>query len=306
MTEFRSCLETGQFVITSELEPPKGVDLRKAIEYAKSLEGKVHAVNITDSPMANMRMSPIAVAHVVKHETNLDAIFHLTCRDRNIIGLQSELLGAYALGVKTILILTGDHPEKGDHPLAQGVYEVDSLGLVEIANRLNQGYDWQGNELAGATDFCIGVAANPCAPDLDMEVWRLTRKLEMGAHFVETQPVYEIESLYRLISRIEHLNVPVIAGVLPLKSEKMATYMSRNVPGIHIPEWLARRVKEQGRNAGVEAARDLLAVLPGIVQGAHIMPVGSRKLVLDVLSGMEMIGHCVLPIDGIDASKAVR
>ena len=306
MKEFRSFLETDQFVITSELEPPKGIDLCKTLEYAKSLEGRVHAVNITDSPMANMRMSPIAVAHVVRQETDLDAIFHLTCRDRNIIGLQSELLGAYALGIKTILILTGDHPERGDHPFAQGVYEVDSLGLVEIANRLNQGYDWQGNELAGATDFCIGVAADPCALDLDMEIWRLNRKVEGGACFIETQPVYEIETLYRFVNRVKHLNVPVIAGILPLKSEKMATYMSRNVPGIHIPEWLAQRVREQGRTAGVDAARNLLAMLPGVVQGAHIMPAGSKKLVLDVLEGMDTKRQGTFFIGEGRSDKAVR
>ncbi|MGB4325910.1 MAG: methylenetetrahydrofolate reductase [Bacillota bacterium] len=290
MQEFRSYIEAGEFVITAEIEPPKGSNLERTIEHAKSLAGKVHAVNITDSPMANMRMSPIAVAHVVREETDLDAIFHLTCRDRNVIGLQSELLGAAALGVKTILILTGDHPERGDHPFAQGVYEVDSLGLVEIADRLNQGYDCQGNKLAGSTQFYIGVAANPCARDLDMEIWRLTKKIERGAQFVQTQPVYEMEVLYRFINKIKHLNVPVIAGILPLKSEKMAKHLEENVPGVHIPEWLVEQLRERGRVAGVEAARELLAMLPEVVQGAHIMPVGSRKIALEVIEGFHVTG----------------
>ena len=168
--ELKRKIEEGQFVITVELEPPKGLNTNWVLHYANQLKNKADAVNITDSPMANMRMSPIAIAHMVRRETGLDAIFHLTCRDRNVIGLQSELLGAAALGVKNILVLTGDDPKRGDHPNAKGVFEVDSLGLVEIASTLNRGYDLSGNALNGAPQFFIGVAADPCAPEIDREV----------------------------------------------------------------------------------------------------------------------------------------
>lgn len=288
MQGLRECLLQGQFVLTAELEPPKGTSLEKVLHYAAQLRDRVHAVNITDSPMANMRMSPIAVAHIVRRDAGLDAIFHLTCRDRNVIGLQSELLGAAALGVRTILVLTGDPPARGDHPAAQGVFEVDSVGLVRIATQLNQGIDLQQHQLQGAPEFYIGVAANPAAPDLEREIWKLAQKLECGAHFVQTQPVYEIETLLRFMERLRDYRVPVIAGVLPLKSYRMARHIIEHVPGIHIPGWLERRMASEGRTAGVEVARQLLAQLPAVVQGAHIMPVGNAGIVLDVVEGHQL------------------
>ncbi|NLY54182.1 MAG: 5,10-methylenetetrahydrofolate reductase [Firmicutes bacterium] len=284
MRGFRERLNAGEFVLTAELEPPKGTSLQRVIKYAKALRGKVDAINITDSPMANVRMSPIAVAHRLRQETGLDTVFHLTCRDRNVIGLQSELLGAAALGVRTILALTGDHPRQGDHPQAHAVFEVDAVGLVDIARRLNEGYDLAGNELKGKPEFYIGVAANPCAPDLEREVDRLAQKLERGAHFVQTQPIYEVEALARFLDKMQGLQVPVIAGVLPLKSHKMACHIRANIPGIHVPDWLERRMAQAGRAAGVQVARELLAQLPQVAQGAHIMPVGSASIVLEVLA----------------------
>lgn len=288
MQGLRECLAGEQFVLTAELEPPKGASLERVLQYASALRDKVHAVNITDSPMANMRMSPIAVAHIVRRDAGLDAIFHLTCRDRNVIGLQSELLGAAALGVRTILVLTGDPPSRGDHPSARGVFEVDSVGLVRIAHQLNQGQDLQGNELRGIPEFFIGVAANPAAPNLDQEVWKLMQKLECGAHFIQTQPVYEVEVLARFMERIKQYQVPVIAGVLPLKSYKMTRHIMDSIPGIHIPSWLERMMAASGRTAGVQVARDLLQQLPAVVQGAHVMPVGSAGIVLDVVEGYDL------------------
>lgn len=288
MQGLRECLTTGQFVLTAELEPPKGTNLAKVLQYANALRDRVHAVNITDSPMANMRMSPIAVAHIVRRDAGLDAIFHLTCRDRNVIGLQSELLGAAALGVRTILVLTGDHPERGDHPEARGVFEVDSIGLVKIAYQLNQGRDLRENELMGVPEFYIGVAANPAADDQEREVWKLMQKLEAGAHFVQTQPVYEVEVLARFVEKIKQYHVPVIAGVLPLKSYKMTRHIVEQIPGIHIPAWLERQMAAEGRPAGIRIARQLLAQLPLVAQGAHIMPVGNANIVLDVVEGNEL------------------
>jgi 5,10-methylenetetrahydrofolate reductase len=285
MMGLRECLLQGHFVLTAELEPPKGTSLAKVLDYAAALRERVHAVNITDSPLANMRMSPIAVAHIVRREAGLDAIFHLTCRDRNVIGLQSELLGAAALGVRTILVLTGDPPTRGDHPNAHGVFEVDSVGLVRIANQLNQGFDLEDHVLTGTPEFFIGVAANPAAPDLEQEVWRLMQKLEGGAHFVQTQPVYELEVLARFLERIKSCHVPVIAGLLPLKSYKMTRHIIDHVPGIQVPDWLERLMAAEGRAAGVRVAQELLAALPSLAQGAHIMPVGNAQIVLDVVAG---------------------
>jgi len=281
--ELKRKIEEGQFVITVELEPPKGLNTNRVLHYANQLKNKADAVNITDSPMANMRMSPIAIAHIVRRETGLDAIFHLTCRDRNVIGLQSELLGAAALGVKNILVLTGDDPKRGDHPNAKGVFEVDSLGLVEIASTLNRGYDLSGNALNGAPQFFIGVAADPCAPEIDREVEKVLKKIEKGAHFIQTQPVYEAEVLQRFIERLKPRPVPVLAGILPLKSYKMTRNIIENIPGISVPPWAEKRIERGGRAEGIQIAKEILKQVRGIAAGAHIMPVGDAGIVLDIL-----------------------
>lgn len=284
MSSLRQKLAQGEFVITVELEPPKGVNMDKLLHSAWQLEQKVDAINITDSPMANMRMSPISVAHILQREVGLDAIFHLTCRDRNLIGLQSELLGAAALGVQNILVLTGDDPKRGDHPTARGIFEVDSVGLVHIANTLNQGFDLSGNPLNQAPDFYIGVAANPCADDLEREAEKVRAKITTGAHFIQTQPVYELESLQRFLEQLAQPHIPVIAGILPLKSYRMACHIAENIPGIHIPPHLLRAMESGGRATGMRVAQQLLADLPACAQGAHIMPVGDAGIVTELLA----------------------
>jgi 5,10-methylenetetrahydrofolate reductase len=283
MKELRKKVEMSEFVITVELEPPKGIDTNKVIHYANLLKDEVEAVNITDCPMANMRMSPIAISHIVRRETGLDAIFHLTCRDRNIIGLQSELLGAAALGVKNILVLTGDEPKRGDHPCAKGVFEVDSVGLVNIASTLNQGYDLSGNPLNKATQFFIGVAANPCAKEINREMEKLLEKIENGAHFIQTQPIYDIEVLQKFLEKLKPFGIPVLAGILPLKSYKMTRNIIENIPGIEVPLWAEKRMKQGGRQEGIQIAREFLQQAKEIAAGAHIMPVGDAGVVLEIL-----------------------
>lgn len=283
MIELAAALKELPFVLTVELEPPKGCDLSRVYRYANKLQGKIQAVNITDSPMANMRMSPIAVATLVRREANLDAVFHLTCRDRNVIGLQAELLGAHALGVRSILVLSGDPPCIGDHPDAKGIFEVDSVGLVKIAKCLNDGHDYMGNPLKGNSCFNIGVAANPKAQDPERELDKLCQKIEAGAHFIQTQPVYDVEALAKFKERLKPYDLPIIAGVLPIKSRQMCKHIQKNIPGIHIPEWLAQRIEKEDRAGGVAAAAELMKALKDVVAGAHIMPVGSASLVEEVL-----------------------
>ena len=284
MKELAQAMVDLPFVLTVELEPPKGCDLSRVYNYAKKLQGKVQAVNITDSPMANMRMSPIAVACLVRREANLDAVFHLTCRDRNVIGLQAELLGAHALGVRSILVLSGDPPPIGDHPKAKGIFEVDSVGLVKIAKGLNEGRDYTGNALRGPSNFNIGVAANPLADDIDKEMDKLMQKIEAGAHFIQTQPVYDVEVLADFKEKMKPYDLPIIAGVLPIKSRKMCRHIKKNIPGIHIPDWLSERMEKEGRAGGVRTAAELIQDLQQVVKGAHIMPVGSASLVDEVLN----------------------
>lgn len=277
-------LKLGKFVTTVELEPPKGADPMPVLEKARLLKGHVDGVNIADSPMAKLRMSPIALAHVIQQDMGIEAIFHLTCRDRNILGLQSELLGAAALGVKNILTLTGDDPIKGDHPQAKGIYEVDSMGLARIAHQLNQGFDLSGNELNGQTQFFIGGAANPGADNLDLEIEKLKRKIDAGVNFVQTQPVFHINQVERFLEKTAQLPIHVLFGILPLKSVKMANYLKTNVPGIEISDEIISKLEKGGREAGIELTQKLLEESQNMIQGVHLYPIGDLRTVYDVLN----------------------
>ena len=249
----------------------------------KALEHLIDGINIADCPMAKMRMSPIAVARLVQEQTTMQAIFHLTCRDRNLLGLQAELLGAAGLGVKHILTLTGDTPEQGDHPTATGVFDTDGIGLIKIAASLNQGLDYNGKELNGATDFSIGTTANPCSDDLPAEIEKLKRKVDAGAHFVQTQPIFEIEPALRFTEAIKDLPIHIIYGILPLRSAPMADYIHNNVPGIEVPEWVRQRMHQEGPDAGVEMARNLISELKKSAAGVHIMPINHLEIIPKIL-----------------------
>ncbi|MBC7217324.1 MAG: bifunctional homocysteine S-methyltransferase/methylenetetrahydrofolate reductase [Candidatus Caldatribacterium sp.] len=263
------------FVFTVEVNPPKGTDLERVKEGVRLLqEAGVDAVNISDSPMARVRISPIALAHILKEELGVESIVHFTCRDRNLISLQSELLGAFALGVQNILALTGDPPSVGDHPFARPVFEVNSEGLVLILSRLNNGFDFAGNPLGQATNFTIGVALNLNAPDMEKEIERLKRKIDNGAHFILTQPIYEAETLERFLERFRDPLPPVLGGILPLRSFRHAEFLHHEVPGIVIPEHLrARMAKAQDpKEEGIAIACEVARRIKPLVAGIYIMP----------------------------------
>jgi 5,10-methylenetetrahydrofolate reductase len=283
---FREQLARG-FVVTVELDPPRGTDLGRALGEAAALRGRVAAVNIADSPMANLRMSPIALACLVRGRVGIDTIFHLTCRDRNLLGLQSELLGAWALGVHNILALTGDPPERGDHPQSAGVFQLDGIGLMRLASALNRGEDANGRPLHGGTDFLVGAAANPAAPDLAVEISKLRAKIAAGAHFSQTQPVYRRRDAEGFLAEARALGFPVLVGLLPVKSHRMLRYLDENVPGIRIPvevrDRLAKTPAERVRAEGVLLCRELIAELRGLAAGVHLMPVGDPALVPEIL-----------------------
>ena len=282
-------LEEKKFVITVEVDPPKGADPWGTYEKVHPLAKMVDAVNIADCPMARMKMSPIALAHLVQNTMGLETIFHLTCRDRNILGLQSELLGAYAMGVKNILAVTGDSPKKGDHPNAKGVYEFNSIGLIEVAHKLNQGYDFEGHSLEDGTDFFVGAVLNPTAPNIDAELQRIDNKIKSGADFFQTQPVFDIRQLEEFMNQASHIDVPIIYGLMPLKSLKLANYLNKNVPGIHVPDRLLARLEEKGREAGIEIARELYQAMKEMVHGVHIFPMGDPSMVKSFLMESENI-----------------
>lgn len=283
MLTLRDKHEQHQFTITVELDPPKSASPIKTQKEALHLIGYADAVNIADCPMAKLRMSPIALSYIIQQNYNLETIFHLTCRDRNLIGLQAELLGASALGVHNILTLTGDPPAVGDHPDAKPVFETDSTGLIRIAKALNEGHDMQGNPLAQPTHFYIGTTGNPGADDLDNEFKRLEAKKAAGAEFVQTQPVYDMKRVEEYLKGAKEVGLPILFGVLPIKSHKMALYLNDKVPGISISKKIQDLLEKGGREAGLSLAADIVAGLKDLgAAGAHLMPINDIPAVEEI------------------------
>jgi homocysteine S-methyltransferase len=274
-----------ELVITSEVEPPKGADSSAAIEGARLLKScGVDAINVTDNPMARLRMSSIAVAALIQREVGLDAVVQITTRDRNVLGLQSDLLGAAGLGVKAILCLGGDPLKIGDYPQAKQVSEVDVLGLLRMAKGLNAGADLAGNAIGAPTRFAIACAANPAAADQEVELSKLRAKIEAGASFAQTQPVYDLEALARFLERPETRAIPILVGLIPLLSLKQTLFFANEVPGVVVPPAIQermRRAAERGpdheKAEGLAIARELAVGIAKVARGIHIMPMGRYK-----------------------------
>ncbi len=270
------------FVVTAELDPPRGSDPTKTLEEALAVRGYVDAVNISDSPQANLRMSPLVAAKLVQERTGLEVIAHFTCRDRNILGLQSELLGAAALGVQNILCLRGDPPERGDHPDTKGVFEVDAVGLASIVRSLNNGQSKAGRDLE-PTNFSIAVAANPGAADLILERERFAAKVAAGAHFAQTQPVFDIDTVHRFLDIVQP-SIPVLFGVLPIRNLEMAVRVAKWTT---VPSALLQDLEQNGKKAGLEWAKQIVQDLrQASVSGVHLYPLGRPKVVMDVLGAL--------------------
>ena len=287
LMNLREKLAANKFVVTVELDPPKTLNLDKILKEVDcdNFRKVVDAVNVTDCPLAKLRMSPIALSHIIQERIGLEAIFHITCRDRNLLGLQAELLGASALGVKNILALTGDPPEMGDYIMATGVYDVDSIGLVKMVNKLNNGYEYGEYELKDKTDFFIGIAVNPTAQDLTKEIKRFEEKVSAGANFIQTQPIYDIGLLERFLKLTAHINIPKIIGIMPLKSYKMVEYLNNNLPGISVPPGVKERMRGKGVEEGVKISRELISEIGKFkeVAGIHIFPLRDMNLVCRLL-----------------------
>jgi methylenetetrahydrofolate reductase (NADPH) len=272
------------FVVTCELDPPRGSDPEKTLAEARAVKPFVDAVNISDSPQANLRMTPIVGAHLVQTKVGLEVIAHFTCRDRNVLGLQAELLGAHALGVHNVLALYGDPPEKGDHPNAKGVFEVDAIGLTKIAKQLNGGFSQTGRELEGKTTLNVAVAANPGANDIEKEKNRFLEKVAAGADFAQTQPVFDVETVERFQNAFGgNPPVPVLYGILPVRSLEMAERVGK---WVKIPDALMDALKKDGRAAGMAWAKKTIEELRELkVPGVHLYPLGRPKVVEELLVG---------------------
>jgi homocysteine S-methyltransferase len=285
-------IAAGEFLTMVEIVPPKGTDIRKEIEGARFLKSVgVDAINIPDSPRASARMSNQALSLLVQQEVGIEAILHYTCRDRNVLSMQSDLLGAAALGIHNLICITGDPPKMGNYPDATAVFDVDAIGLVNIVHNLNRGLDIGGNPLGTGTSFVIGVGANPGLPNIDEEIKRFEYKVEAGAECVVTQPVFDLKLLEVFLRRIEHCKIPVIAGIWPLVSVRNAEFM-KNELRVSVPDSILERMAgaktpEAAREEGIAIAREMLIAVRDMVQGAQISaPSGRYSAAADVLEAL--------------------
>ncbi|MFB3916067.1 MAG: bifunctional homocysteine S-methyltransferase/methylenetetrahydrofolate reductase [Terriglobales bacterium] len=285
-------LAQGQFVTMVEIVPPRGIDVHKEIEGARYLKAVgVDAVNIPDSPRASARMSNQALSILIQQQVGIETVLHYTCRDRNVLSIQSDLLGAAAIGIRNLICITGDPPRLGNYPDATAVFDVDAIGLVNIVHNLNQGLDIGANPIGTATSFVIGVGANPGAPNIDEEIRRFEYKVEAGADYVVTQPVFDIDLLERFLRLSERYRIPVVAGIWPLTSARNAEFM-KNELRVAVPDHIMQRMArvtsaDAARAEGVAIAREMLSAIKDVVQGAQIAaPFGRYSSALDVLDAL--------------------
>jgi homocysteine S-methyltransferase len=286
-----SRLRAGEFLVTVELDPPRGHNIERLVQGAKLLvERGVEVVDINDGSLGRVRMSVLPTAILVREATGLDINMHFTCRDRNLMGIQADLLGAHALGVRNILAMTGDPPRAGDYVNATAVFDVDAVGLVRIVSGMNRGVDATGHSIGEPTAFAVGVALDPGAADPGREIERLHAKVEAGAMWAQTQPVYDLERLEAFLARAGRLPVPLVVGILPLHSSRHAEFLHNEVPGITIPEAVRGRLRAAGDHAlrvGIELAQELLAGVRRRYAGAYLMPsFGRFEVVAEVLEAL--------------------
>ncbi|HEV8539490.1 MAG TPA: bifunctional homocysteine S-methyltransferase/methylenetetrahydrofolate reductase [Bacteroidota bacterium] len=276
-----------KFMTTVELDIPRGLDMTIVLEGAQfCYERKIDAVNITEGARARLRMSSIAISAMIQQRVGIEAMCHRATRDHNLIGLQGELLGAYALGLRNILCITGDPAGIGDYPHAHSVFDVDAVGLIRAVNAMNHGTDIMGNSIGSPTSFYIACAANPSADNLDAEIDKMEKKVEAGANIFFTQPVFEMNTLETFLKRIDHLKTPIMLGIIPLRSYKHADFLHNEIPGMRIPEKFREMIRGAGADAGkvgVKLARDFIKEAKPCVAGVYMMPPFQKYHIIDEL-----------------------
>lgn len=291
-------LAAGEVVTSVEILPPRGADASGMLDSCRWLkEAGVHAVNVPDGARAMMRMSVIAASSLIEREVGIETVVHYCCRDRNLLGMMSDLIGAEALGLRNMLIITGDPPKMGPYPDSTAVFDVDAVGLTNLVSRLNQGLDLGGNALGSSTSFVLGVGVNPGAVDFEREIDHWYWKVEAGAEFGVTQPVFDVETLVRFLERIEKegTRIPIVAGIWPLVSLRNAEFLNSEVPGIDVPDRYLERMgkaqekgKEEARAEGCAIAREMLAEVSELVEGVQVSaPFGKVPYALDVFAALD-------------------
>jgi methylenetetrahydrofolate reductase (NADPH) len=300
MGTYREACKRGSFVVSGEIGPPKGTNVQAMLHHIDLLKDKVDGLNVTDNQSAVMRMGSLAVSGEIVRRGG-DPVFQSTCRDRNRLGLQSDLLSAAFLGIESVLCLTGDHPVVGDHKQAKGVFDFDSVHLIQCCKKMNDGKDWEGNDLDGKTDFFVGAVVTPESDPLEPQLYKFARKVEAGADFFQTQAVYDMDNFQRFMERAREItagtDVKIMAGLVVLTGLGMAKYMNRAVPGIFVPEELlgemAAVAKEDAMHKGMEiAARHIRFLRENkLCDGVHIMAIGKEDIVPEILEMAGLTGN---------------
>jgi methylenetetrahydrofolate reductase (NADPH) len=289
VSSFKEVLNSGKFVITSEVAPPKGTNLEKTLHHIELLKDKVDAINVTDHQSSVMRFPSIGGCLAIK-EMGGEPILQMTCRDRNRLALQAELLFASTRGINNVLCLTGDAVPVGDHKEAKGVFDLDSLQLLKTVRLMESGKDLGGNDLDGVVEFCAGATVTPEAQPLEPQLIKFEKKVEAGAEFFQTQGIYDLDNFAKFMEHARKFPVKILAGIILLSSARMAKFMTANVPGIFVPQnmidELAATPKEEMLNKGIEIAGRMIAALKkgSICDGVHIMAIGKEEVVPDILA----------------------
>ena len=291
LRRLREVLESGQFVTTVEYNPPKGTDVSHIMDNAKALLGKVHGVNVTDNTAAILRAGSVSVCRLL-YEMGHDPVMQMTCRDRNRLAIQSDLMSAHILGIRNILCLTGDYPTVGDHKDAKPVYDLDSIGIMQVIHSLNQGTDLTGHKLQGATDLFMGAAVTPEQDPPGPMLAKFETKVNAGTKFFQTQAFYDVEKFKAFMKAVQKFPVKVLAGILVLRSAKMAEFMNANIPGVDVPQAIIEELKaagdERALDVGVQiAVRTIKAVRPHC-DGVHIMAVRAVDRLPEILQKAEL------------------
>lgn len=285
--KLKEAFDTSRFAITSEVAPLKGTDVSHLLEEAEVFKGRVDAVNVTDLQSSVMRMGSLPVCHLLK-DRGLEPVFQVTCRDRNRLALQSDLLNAAVLGIENVLCLTGDYTTLGDHPQAKPVFDLDSVQLLQAAVKLQNGEDMAGEKLQGSPKFFLGAVVNPGADPLEPQLIKMEKKIKAGAQFFQTQAVYDVGLFEKFMKEAARFGVPVMLGIVLLKSAGMAKYMNENVAGVFVPDDLVAEMKETAKEdrakKSVEIAARLIKEMKDMCQGVHLMPLGWDKHVPAVLN----------------------
>ena len=286
MKRFKEALEAGDFVITAECGPPKGTDISELKEHAKHLLGKVHALNVTDNQSSVMRAGSLSISKVLL-DMGHDPIYQLTCRDRNRLAIQSDLLSAHILGIRNLLCLTGDSISVGDHKEAKAVFDLESVQLLKVVDTMNKGKDMVGNDLKGATSLFAGAVVTPEANPVEPQLMKFSKKVKVGAKFFQTQAIYDIEKFKTFMEYARKFDTKILAGILLLRSAGMANFLNANVPGITVPQHLIDELKTAGKEKALDCGMDIAArqirELKGICDGVHVMAIELEDKVPEIL-----------------------